>query len=74
MDELINTVRGARGRPLQRTYEERRGPKRSRSRKGGHFEHFHQKLYGGQAKFLKTTAMITLMLGSPLFIIYSQVP
>lgn len=74
MDELINSTRATRGRPLQRTYEERRGSKRSRSRKGGHFAHFDQKLYGGQAKLFKTAAMITLLLGSPFFIIYSQVP
>ena len=74
---MIQSVKG-RGRSLQRTLEPRRkrihSGKRSGSRKSKHYEHLYQKIYAGSSKPVKTASMLFMMMASPFFIIFLQVP
>lgn len=78
MDSVVIQSVKVRGRSLQRTLEPRRkrihSTRRSGSRKSKHHDHFYQRLYGGPSKPLKTASMLTMMIASPFFIIFMQVP
>jgi hypothetical protein len=78
MDSVVLQSVKFRGRPLQRTLEPRRkrirSTKRSGSRKSKHHDHFYQKLYEAQSKPVKTASMLAMMVVSPFFVMFMQVP
>lgn len=75
--EVLRSVK-VRGRPLERTLEPRRkrihSARRSSSRRSKHHDHFYQRLYGGQMKPFRAASMLAMMMFSPFFIIFMQVP
>lgn len=78
MDQVVIKPPKQRGRSLERTLEPRRkrvhSSKRSGSRKSKHHDHFYLRLAGGSSKPVKTASMLAMMICSPFFIIFMQVP